>query len=78
MLHALEPYEDLNNYGGHEDQRIEKHMDEKTPRQRLKESLKENAEHVEKQWTAETRSAISTVRVFDVAPSGRRADVKKR
>lgn len=51
---------------------------EKTPRQRLKESLKENAEHIEKHWTEEIRSSISTVRVFDVAPSSRRTKLKRR
>jgi hypothetical protein len=44
-------------------------MDEKTPRQRLKESLQKNAEHIEKEWTPEVRSAISTARVFEVPPT---------
>ena len=52
-------------------------MDEKTPRQRLKESLQKNAEHIEKEWTAELRSAISTARVFEVAPT-RPADRAKQ
>lgn len=40
-----------------------------TPRQQLRSSLAENAAHIEAHWTSELRSAISTARVFAVAPA---------
>jgi len=54
-------------------------MDEKTPRERLRESLRENAERVSQlpDWV---RAAISTAAVFSVPPvtaEPRRADDKR-
>jgi hypothetical protein len=47
---------------------------EKTPRQRLKESLKENAEHIKHQWPQEMRAAISTNHFFDIPRQRSKAD----
>jgi hypothetical protein len=52
-------------------------MDEKSPRQRLKESLQKNADHIAKEWPAEVRAAISTARVFEV-PRKRPTDTEQR
>jgi hypothetical protein len=42
-------------------------MDEKTPRERLRESLRENSERV-REWPEWLRAAISTAEVFSVPP----------
>lgn len=42
-------------------------MDEKTPREKLRESLEENSQRV-REWPAWLRAAISTAEVFSVAP----------
>jgi hypothetical protein len=42
-------------------------MEKKTPREQLRDSLRENSEHV-RQWPDWLRAAISTSEVFAVAP----------
>lgn len=50
-------------------------MDEQTPRERLRESLRENAERV-RAWPEWLRAAISTADIFRVAPV--KADAPRR
>lgn len=48
-------------------------MDDKTPRERLFESLEANAERV-RQWPQWMRDAVSTAHIFRIAPAKPVAD----